>query len=92
VRAQNLQNEAQIRYVAWLVEDGCRLTNCQSGQERWGLLFQRAAEGKRGEEALLAIGFAYVDEMLTSPIRLPEQNGIYTSKQRSEIREVVRIG
>jgi hypothetical protein len=35
---------------------------------RW--LFQRAAEGKRGEEALLAIGDAYIDEMLTDPIRL----------------------
>jgi hypothetical protein len=32
-----------------------------------------AAEGKRGEEALLAIGDAYNDEMLTDPIRFPGQ-------------------
>jgi hypothetical protein len=37
------------------------------------LLFHRAAEGKRGEEALLAIGDAYNDEMLTDPIRFPGQ-------------------
>jgi hypothetical protein len=57
---------------------------------RW--LFQRAAEGKRGEEALLAIGLAYIDEMLTNPIRLPEQM-TYTS-QAAILRssEVVRIG
>jgi hypothetical protein len=30
------------------------------------LLFQRAAEGKPGEEALLAIGDAYIDEMLSA--------------------------
>jgi hypothetical protein len=56
------------------------------------LLFQRAAEGKRGEEALLAIGDAYIDEMVTDPIRLPGQIHIYVASTDPEIREVVRIG
>jgi hypothetical protein len=46
------------------------------------LLFQRAAEGKRGEEALLAIGDAHIDEMLTDPIR-PGTDARIRRKQRS---------
>jgi hypothetical protein len=57
---------------------------------RW--LFQCAAEGKRGEEALLAIGDAYIDEMLTDPIRLPGHMHGYVANSDPEIREVVRIG
>jgi hypothetical protein len=49
-------------------------------------------EGKRGEEALLAIGDAYNDEMLTDPIRLPGQMHVYVASSEPEIREVVRIG
>jgi hypothetical protein len=45
----------QIRYVAWHMEDGCRLTNCQSGQERWEIALPARSGGKRGEEALLAM-------------------------------------
>jgi hypothetical protein len=56
------------------------------------LLFQRAAEGKRGDEALLAIGDAYLDEMLTDPIRLPGQMHGYLASSDPEIREVGRIG
>jgi hypothetical protein len=55
------------------------------------LLFQRAAEGKRGEEALLAIGDAHSDEMLIDPILLPGQMHVVASSD-PEIREVVRIG
>jgi hypothetical protein len=51
-----------------------------------------AAEGKRGEEALLAIGDAYIDEMLTDSIRLPGQMHVYVASSDPEIREVVRIG
>jgi hypothetical protein len=54
--------------------------------------FQRAAEGKRGEEALLAIGEAYIDEILTDPIRLPGHMHVYVASSDPEIREVVRIG
>src|ERR1700685_1229674 len=36
-------------------------------------LFQRAAEGKRGEEALHAIGTAYMETMLTDSVRLRGQ-------------------
>jgi hypothetical protein len=43
-------------------------------------VFQRAAEGKRGEEALLAIGDAYIDEMLTDPIRLSGQMHVYVRR------------
>ena len=77
----------QIRYVAWHMEDA-RAAAKNDGR----LLFQRAAEGKRGEEALLAIGDAYIDEMLTDPIRLPGQMHVYVASSDPEIREVVRIG
>ena len=45
-----------------------------------------------GEEALLAIGDAYIDEMLTDPIRLPGQMHGYLASSDPEIREVGRIG
>jgi hypothetical protein len=57
----------QIRYVAWHMEDA------RAAKNDGRLLFHRAAEGKRGEEALLAVGDAYIDEMLTGPVRLPGQ-------------------
>jgi hypothetical protein len=58
---------------------------------RW--LFQRAAEGKRGEEALLAIGDAYIDEMFDRPRSASRDTWTYTSQNSDpEIREVVRIG
>ena len=50
------------------------------------LLFQRAAEGKRGEEPFLAIGDAYNDEMLTDPIRLPGQMHVYVRPRRWPVR------
>src|SRR5919201_2631725 len=40
-------------------------------------IFQRAAEGKRGEEALRAMGQAYKAEMLTDPARLRGQMQAY---------------
>jgi hypothetical protein len=56
------------------------------------LLLQRAAEGKRGEEALQVIGDAYIDEMLSDPIRLLGQMHVYVARSDPEIREVGRIG
>jgi hypothetical protein len=76
----------QIRYVAWHMEDP------RAAKNDGRLLFQRTAEGKRGEEALLAVGDGYIDEMLTDPIRLPGQMHVYVASSDPEIREVVRIG
>ena len=55
-------------------------------------LFQRAAEGLRGEEALHAIGEAYVAEMLGDPVRLRAQMQAYVACSDPEIRAVVRDG
>ncbi len=55
-------------------------------------LFQRAAEGLRGEEALKAMGRAYMDEMLTDPVRLRSQMQAYVACTDTEIRAVVRNG
>jgi hypothetical protein len=55
------------------------------------LLFQRAAEGKRGEEALLAIGDAYIDEMVTDRSG-PGQMHVHVASTDPESRKVVRIG
>jgi AcrR family transcriptional regulator len=55
-------------------------------------LFQRAAEGLRGEEALQAMGRAYMNEMLTDPVRLRGQMQAYVACTDPEIRAVVRDG
>src|SRR5213083_3636619 len=53
-------------------------------------LFQRAAEGNRGEEALKAIGQAYMDEMLTGDrVRLRAQMQAYVACDDPEICQVV---
>ena len=54
-------------------------------------VFQRAAEGKRGEEALTAIGKAY-NELLFDRVRLRGQMQAYAASDDPEIREVVRDG
>jgi AcrR family transcriptional regulator len=53
--------------------------------------FQRAAEGKRGEEALHAMGAAYM-ELLADRSRLRAQMQAYAACDDAEIREVVRNG
>jgi AcrR family transcriptional regulator len=53
--------------------------------------FQRAAEGKRGEEALHAMGEAY-GELLTDRTRLRAQMQAYAACGDPEICEVVRAG
>src|SRR5438270_11845693 len=56
-------------------------------------MFQRAAEGKRGEDALKAIGQAYMDEMLTGDrVRLRAQMQAYVACDDAEICQVVRAG
>jgi AcrR family transcriptional regulator len=55
-------------------------------------LFQRAAEGKRGEEALQAIGQAYRDQLDADRLRLKAQLQAYTASDDPEIRAIVRAG
>jgi AcrR family transcriptional regulator len=54
-------------------------------------LFQRAAEGKRGEDALEAMGIAY-EELLVDRTRLRAQMQAYAACDDPDIREVVRNG
>lgn len=54
--------------------------------------FQRAAEGKRGEEALMAIGTAYREALSTNRTYLLAQMQAYVACEDAEICEVVRAG
>ena len=54
-------------------------------------IFQRAAEGKRGPEALRAMGEAYTD-LLEDRERLRVQMQSYAACEDPEIRAVVRAG
>jgi AcrR family transcriptional regulator len=54
--------------------------------------FQRAAEGKRGEEALEAMGNEYVENLVSDRVRLKAQLEAYSASDDPEIREVVRNG
>ena len=54
-------------------------------------LFQRAAEGKRGQEALDAMGTAY-EQLLVDRTRLRAQMQAYAACDDADIREVVRNG
>jgi AcrR family transcriptional regulator len=56
-------------------------------------LFQRAAEGLRGEEALKAIGNAYVEQLETDKTWLRAQMQAYAAAAEDpDIRAVVRAG
>src|ERR1700746_2295119 len=55
-------------------------------------LFQRAAEGKRGKEALKAVGEAYVAPLQADRTRLRAQMQAYAACDDPEIRAVVRAG
>ena len=55
-------------------------------------LFQRAAEGKRGEDALRAIGEAYMEQLETNRTWLRAQMQAYAASDDPEIRAVVRSG
>jgi AcrR family transcriptional regulator len=54
-------------------------------------VFQRAAEGKRGEEALDAMGEAYMG-LLADRVRLRAQMQAYAASDDLDIRKVVRDG
>src|SRR5579864_9325694 len=55
-------------------------------------LFQLAAEGKRGEEALEAIGHAYMEQLQTNRTWLRAQMQGYAASEDPDIRRVVREG
>jgi AcrR family transcriptional regulator len=55
-------------------------------------MFQRAAEGRRGEDALKAIGEAYRDLLENDRVRLRLQMQAYAACDDPEICEVVRNG
>jgi AcrR family transcriptional regulator len=56
-------------------------------------MFQRAAEGLRGEEALQAMGRAYIDELVSGDrVRLRAQMQAYVACEDEEICAVVRAG
>jgi AcrR family transcriptional regulator len=55
-------------------------------------LMQRAAEGKRGEEALKAIGAAYGEMLESDRMFLRAQMQAYAACEDTEIAEVVRNG
>ena len=55
-------------------------------------LFQRAAEGKRGQEALEAIGLAYGELLKSDRTYLRAQMQAYAACDDPDIREVVRNG
>jgi AcrR family transcriptional regulator len=54
--------------------------------------FQRAAEGKRGKEALEAMGRAYVEELLVDRVRLRAQMQAYAACDDPDLCAVVRDG
>ncbi len=55
-------------------------------------MFQRAAEGSRGEEALAAMGQAYMEVLENDRVRLRAQLQAYAACDDPEICEVVRNG
>jgi AcrR family transcriptional regulator len=54
--------------------------------------FQRAAEGKRGAEAMEAMGQAYAERLLPDRVRLRAQMQAYAACDDADFREVVRAG
>ena len=65
------------------------IERCMSGTLE---MFRTAAAGARGEEALQAIGEAYVERLATDPTYLHAQMQAYAASDDAEIREVVRKG
>src|SRR5438445_9304533 len=55
-------------------------------------MFQRAAEGLRGKDALQAMGNAYVERLLTDRMRLQAQMQAYAACDDPELCAVVRAG
>ncbi len=55
-------------------------------------MFQRAAEGLRGQEALDAMAAAYIAQLMADPIRLRAQMQAYAACDDPELCEVVQQG
>jgi hypothetical protein len=55
-------------------------------------MFQRAAEGHRGEDALKAMGEAYMDVLENDRVRLRAQMQAYAACDDPDICDVVRNG
>src|SRR3954452_19802895 len=55
-------------------------------------LFQRAAEGRRGEAALHAIGQAYMEQLEGNRVWLRAQMQAYAASDDPDIRRIVRGG
>ena len=55
-------------------------------------MFQRAAEGRRGKEALHAMGGAYVERLATDRMRLQLQMQAHAACEDTEICQAVREG
>jgi AcrR family transcriptional regulator len=55
-------------------------------------MFQRSAEGLRGEEALRAMGEAYKQQLLNDPVRLRGQMQAYAACDDPDLRDVVSQG
>jgi AcrR family transcriptional regulator len=55
-------------------------------------MFQRAAEGLRGDEALDAMGSAYVERLVGDPTALWSQMQAYAACDDADLREAVRQG
>ena len=55
-------------------------------------LFQRAAEGKRGDAALEAMGMAYTGQLLPDRTRLQAQMQAYAACDDPDVEEIVRDG
>jgi AcrR family transcriptional regulator len=55
-------------------------------------MFQTAAAGLKGEEALHAIGVAYVERLGTDATYLRSQMQAYAASDDPQIRELVRVG
>jgi AcrR family transcriptional regulator len=55
-------------------------------------MFRTASAGLKGEEALHAIGEAYVERLATDPTYLHSQMQAYAASDDPQIREVVRKG
>jgi len=55
-------------------------------------IFQRAAEGLRGQEALDAMGKAYIAQLTSDPVRLRAQMQAYVACHDPDIREGVQAG
>jgi AcrR family transcriptional regulator len=65
------------------------IERCMSGTLE---MFRSASAGLKGEEALKAIGEAYVERLTTDPTYLHSQMQAYAASHDPQIREVVRKG